>query len=236
MPSEQDSRQDTPISVTPNAMPQTLPSGPQAVTDPNSPSLTVAETASSAKTEPKQPVEAAPKGDAITADERTELEKLRAIHADEKKWEKRAKENFDARKQLDNLVKALGGGDGTPDAAPDPLAEIAKLRAELASKDTEATRERIARETGVPPSQVTGADAEAMQASANSALEWAKQFAAAAGRPNAAPASSVTSNQATHDNGVKQLSKSDLQGMSSAQIMEAYRNGQLSGIGAAPSK
>jgi hypothetical protein len=43
---------------------------------------------------------------ALTADEREELAKLRAIHRDEQKWERRAKENFEKAKRLDELELA----------------------------------------------------------------------------------------------------------------------------------
>lgn len=183
---------------------------------------------------PAQPE--APAADGLSLEDRNELERLRAIHKDEQKWEKRAKENFAARQQLDKLAEALGGRpeEGQPF---DPQAEISRLRAEIDAKDAVAMRERVARTTGVPPSQIHGTDEASMTASANEALAWAKDFIRQQGVPLAAPAANVTSNQAPHDNGVKQIqTRDELKNMSSAQVMEAYRNGQLANLGAAPPK
>lgn len=161
--------------------------------------------------------------EALTDDDRNELERLRAVHADEKKWEKRSKENFEKASKLDAIAQSFG----QPNAKEfDPQAELQKLRDEIQTERTQGVRERIARETGVPPSQIHGTDEESMTASANAALDWAKGLTKQSGVPLAAPAATVTSSDVpTKPQQIQ--SREDLKTMTPQQILEADRTGRL---------
>lgn len=219
-PTGETTQKDTPLTVVPS--PLDMPGAQQAVipaiVNPDARSRDFAEA------KPQAP-EAKPESPLAT-DERNELERLRAIHADEKKWEKRAKENFEKATKLDNIATAFG----QPDAkAFDPQAELALLRKELSDERTATTRERIARTTGVPISQVNGGDEASMQASAEDALAWAKGLAKQAGVPLAAPAANVTSTEVP--TGPKQIeSRDQLKSMTPQQITAAYKAGQLDNL------
>ena len=164
---------------------------------------------------PATPVE----GD-LDADEREELAKLRAIHRDEQKWERRAKENFEKAKRLDELelAKKL--------VEERLIAERDQALATAESERTERLREKISRETGVPPERITGATEEAMRADAENALAWAKDFAKKTNGPVGAPAAAVTGD-GKGPQAPAQLSRDDLKRMSSQQILEAEKAGQL---------
>jgi hypothetical protein len=111
-------------------------------------------------------------GKGLTAEERAELDRLRAIHADEKKWESRNKANLGKLRDL-ALELGVSREDFNP-AEFDPRAEFNKLRAEIESERTERSRVEIAAAVGVPKELIQGKTADEMQASATALLEWAK--------------------------------------------------------------
>jgi hypothetical protein len=145
-----------------------------------------------------------------------------------RKFEQSAKDNqadADAFRKLQDLFGS--GNDGAGQV--DPIAEITKLRGELDSERTERVRAEVSRLTGVPPSLIIGADAEAMATSAQAALEWGNGLGGRAiGVPAVAPADVVNSDGKPGAGKPQQITTRDeLKGMSSRSIMEAYNNGQL---------
>lgn len=156
---------------------------------------------------------------ALTADEREELAKLRAIHRDEQKWERRAKENFEKAKRLDELELAKKSVEERLIAERDAALEQAKL------ERTERLREKISRETSVPADRITGDDEDAMRESAESALAWVKEFTKNHG-PVGAPASAVTGD-GKGPQAPAQLAEADLKSMTPQQILEADQAGRL---------
>lgn len=217
-PTGETTQKDTPISVTPS--PLDMP-GAQSATIP---AIVNADARSLDFAEAKTTTPAAPApATALTDDERNELERLRAVHADEKKWEKRSKENFEKATKLDAIAESFG----QPNAKEfDPQAELQKLRDEIQTERTQGVRERIARETGVPPSHIHGTDEASMTASATAALEWAKGLTKQSGVPLAAPAATVTSNEVpTKPQQIQ--SRDDLKTMTPQQILAADKEGRL---------
>jgi len=156
----------------------------------------------------------------MTDAEREELARLRAIHKDEQKWERRAKENFEKAKRLDEIELAKK-------SVEERL--IAERDAALATAETERTerlREKISRETQVPPDRITGVTEEDMRESAESALAWAKEFAKKNGSPLGAPASAVTGDGKAPQ-GEPQLTQADLKNLTPQQILDADKAGRL---------
>lgn len=230
---------DTPLSVTPNNMPGAdkgiLPaivktdSRPQefASTDVH---VMEGQTKPETKTEEPKPDEGQGKSEAEQQAEVVEMERFKAVQRIAREQEKRATQNqadAEAYRKLAQLFNPEGNGNG--DNKPDPLAEIQKLRDELNSERVERTREQIASATGVPASLVSGSTEDEMRASATAAQEWAKGLAkSASGKPLVAPAESVNSSQAPHETGVKQIqSRDELKGMSSKDILQAYKDGRM---------
>lgn len=168
-------------------------------------------------------VEDQPTDGTLTADEREELARLRAIHKDEQKWERRAKENFEKAKRLDEIEMAKKSVEERL------IAERDEALANAESERTERLREKISRETQVPPDRITGTTEEDMRDSAESALEWAKEFAKKNGTPLGAPASAVTGDGKAPQ-GQPQLTRADLKNMSSKQILEADKAGRLDSL------
>ena len=216
-------QQDTPVTVTPS--PIDMPGAGnslQARVDPKAtgtPELVEVD-------EVRAPAKPAVQAD-VTTEEREELERLRNFRKQTRDWEKTAKENFADAQRYRELAQNIGGGEREP-AEADPLAEIARLRTEIEGERREGLRERVARETGVPPSQIQGDDAESMKVSADKALSWAKDFIRQAGVPLAAPAANVTSNGKPQDEQAGQIkSRDDLDRMRPAEITAAYREGRL---------
>ena len=115
----------------------------------------------------------------LTAEERSELDRLRAIHQDEKKWESRNKANLGKLRDL-ALELGVSREDFNP-AQFDPKAEFAKLRAEIETERAERTRVEIAAAAGVPKELILGNTADEMQSHAEKLIEWAK----AAGKQSA---------------------------------------------------
>lgn len=161
----------------------------------------------------------------LTSEERDELERLRNFRKQTRDWERTAKQNLEDAKRFRDLRDQLGGKD---EGEADPLAEVNKLRAEVESERRERIRERVARETGVPPTQITGTDEESMRESATQALSWAKEFVKQAGVPLAAPASNVNSDGKPGDERAGQIkSRDELNNMSPHEITKAYKEGRL---------
>lgn len=215
-----DTTTDVPVTTTPS--PANMPgakqdSVPPAVTDTPK---------ADPKPEPKSDKAETPTDTTLTADERAELDRLRAIHKDEKKWETRAKGNVeDARRW--NALKGIIGGDGETGEPADPLQEVQKLRDDLESERTERIREKVSNKSGVPASQIIGKTEDEMTASAEQALEWAKEFMRKAGVPVTAPASTVTSDGTLGAKTGQITSREQLRNMSPGEITAAYREGRL---------
>ena len=171
---------------------------------------------------PTETTESAPADDTsgVTASEREELAKLRAIHKDEQKWERRAKENFEKAKRLDEIELAKKSVEERL------IAERDKALEDVEAERTERLREKISRETGVPPGTIFGKTEDDMRDSAESALEWAKEFAAKNKGPVGAPAAAVTGD-GKGPQVPAQLTQSDLKGMSSQAILQADKDGRL---------
>ena len=147
-----------------------------------------------------------------------------------KLWEARAKENFEKAKKFDEEQAAKRTKEEN-----DALALAEKDR-ELAQLRAERDRERIARETGVPPELLVGNTEAEMREAAAVALEWNNQQAAAKGKPTAAvPASTVTSDGRVETPG-QITSRDQLARMSPAERMQAMREGRLTSLGFAPPK
>ncbi|TDZ92153.1 hypothetical protein [Mycobacteroides salmoniphilum] len=193
--------------VTPNDM-------PGAVTEPG-------------ETAPATPKSEAPSNEVFSAEERQELEKLRAARVEERRWEKRAKENFDDAAKWRDLFEKSGAD---KKSEFDPRAEIDKIRADLTSERIERMRSEVARTTGVDPEDIKGDTEEDMRESVerflkrfNTRLEEAMKSKSA---PAAAPAAEVTSDKKV--TGPQQItSRDELKNMSPQQRVEALKNGQL---------
>lgn len=215
--------QPTPNSMPGAAAPQTTPQAPPAATAPP-------EKAPAAPAPPAPAATPPPAGDSPPEQQPGESNvdwKERA-----KLWEDRAKvkgvtqEALDKAKQWDDYQETLKTAEQRQreaDAAKD--AEILELRQ---GRD----RERVARETGVPPRFLVGKDEAEMRESAE---EFQKVTGVTPSTPtsSAVPASVVTSTDKVE--GPTQItSRDELAKMSPAERMTAYREGRLSGMGAAP--
>lgn len=166
-------------------------------------------------------------------DPSAELDRLRAIHKEERKWERIAKRNReDAKRWEENKHKV----EQWDELESKNRTETENLRIELerernarAQAETQQIRHRIAAEIGVPLRAVMGDNEESMR---EAAQEYQDVIAAgieaqlkARNIGPAAPASAVTSN-GKPSNG-KQLGRTDLESMNRKQVMDAYRSGQL---------
>jgi hypothetical protein len=171
-------------------------------------------------TETKTPEVEATNTGGMTDAEREELARLRAIHKDEQKWERRAKENFEKAKRLDEIELAKKSVEERLIAERDAALATAE------SERTERLREKISRETQVPPDRITGVTEEDMRESAESALSWAKEFAKKNGNPIGAPASAVTGD-GNAPKGEPQLTQADLKNLTPQQILDADKAGRL---------
>lgn len=174
-------------------------------------------------TEPTGFDEPTPTDGTLTEVEREELARLRAIHKDEQKWERRAKENFEKARRLDELEMAKRSVEERLIAERD--AALATAEAER----TERLREKISRETQVPPDRITGSNEDDMRESAESALAWAKEFAKKTGGTIGAPASAVTGD-GKGPQGPSQLTRADLKNMTPQQILDAEKSGRLDSL------
>ncbi|MDD7813684.1 hypothetical protein PP713_14030 [Mycobacterium sp. CSUR Q5927] len=164
----------------------------------------------------------------LSADDRAELERLRAIHKDERKWESRAKSNFDDAKKFRDLLDALGADPKAPDF--DPKAELAKLRSEIEASNTERVRADVARVKNVDPSYVVGSTQEEMEAAADRYLADINARVQAALKQTTAPVTESTSTVKSGDRveGPKQItSEAELKKLTPQEQMTAYKDGRL---------
>lgn len=147
-------------------------------------------------------------------------------------WEERAKVKGVTQEALDKAAKwdEYQESQKTEDQKRRE-ADAAKDR-RIAELEQKATRETVARETGVPPRFLVGDNEAEMR-------EAAEEFKKVAGTPatqptsSAVPASVVTSTDKVE--GPKQItSRDELAKMSPAETMKAYREGRLTQLGAAP--
>lgn len=173
----------------------------------------------------------APSAADLSPEERKELERYRAIHKDEKLWEKRAKQNFDDAERWRKLFKQAGG-DGEAKEF-DPQAEFQKLRDEVNAERTARIRAEVARTEGLDPEDFSGTTEEEMRASAQrfkaKVQAQVEAALAAAKKPAAAPASEVTSNGKV--DGPRQITSSDeLKNMSPKDRVAAYKDGRLDAL------
>lgn len=137
---------------------------------------------------------------------------IAALEADRDKW-----------KGLSRKHEAAAKTPGTTDE------QIAEIRAELAASKLDATKARVAGTKGVPEAVLTGTDEAGLNASADTFLA-AVAAAATAAAPPAPPANDAAAsgaNGAPVAGSVKQLTRADLQGMSSEEIVAAKQAGQL---------
>lgn len=212
---------ETTTAPTPNNMPG-APAAPAAAepAKPAEPTET---------TEQTPPAETANSG--LTADERAELERLRAVHKEESKWETRSKANA---KKLRDLAESLGVPAAEFDPGDfDPKAEIGKLREDFTKSERARALSEVARTEGVDPDFIHGDTEDEMRASAqrHRAAVEAAVAAALEDKPakpttSAAPASTVTS--ADKIAGPAQItSRDDLKKMTPQQILAADKEGRL---------
>jgi hypothetical protein len=150
-------------------------------------------------------------------------------------WEQRAKgKGWDELQQKASQWDQYEAGQRTQ-AENDRIArEAAEKRAEMAEQNL--LRERVARETGVPPEFLTGTDESAMREAARVALEWRGPTTPQTPPPPATaavPASEVTSSDKLGHapNQVQQLTREQFAALSPAERMAAVRAGQCTNIG-----
>lgn len=216
---------DSPTTVTPNSMPGAKGATPPAVVNPDARAVDAVDDRGQ---QTHQNTEAPDSQTDPTGEPETvEIERFKAIQKIAREQEKLAKANKDDADRYRAFAQAFSGSTGEQ-APPDPVAEVQKLRDELNAERTERLREKVSAAMGVPATQIAGGDEEAMRASANQQLAWARQLMQQAGVPLAAPAANVTSSQAPHDSGTKQIqSRDELKNMSPQQIQQAHKDGRL---------
>lgn len=166
-------------------------------------------------------------------DPMAELERLRAIHKEERKWERIAKQNRDKARMWEENQDKVRQWDEL-EAKNRTELEAAQARiAELEARDKEYSmqqlRSKVADEVGVPARYAVGNTEDEMreaaeQYKADRAREIEDELRRRGVNP-AAPASTVTANG--NPAKIPQLDRSALQDMSTKQIMEAYREGKL---------
>jgi hypothetical protein len=194
---------------TPNTMPGANPPAPQETP----------------KTEPTPAPKAETAAPAVSAEDKAELERLRAFRKEAQKWEERAKNNFDDAERWRQLSKTVGGDE----EKFDPQAEFQKLRDEVTRERTERTRAEVARAEDVDPDVIIGDTEEAMRESAQrykAKVEAAIEKALKGRAPAAAPASEVTANGKVAGPGQIQ-SQDELKNMTPKEIMVADSEGRL---------
>jgi len=166
----------------------------------------------------------------LTSEERAELERLRAVHKDERRWEKRAKENFtDAERWRKFIEDAAGTSDQKADDF-DPQAELNKLRKDIEDERTERNRTEVARTKGVDPKYVSGATVEEMEASADDYLQDMQAKIDAALKKATSPVTESTSTVKSGDRveGPKQItSEAELKKLTPEEQRAAYKDGRL---------
>ncbi|ORA77189.1 hypothetical protein BST28_18905 [Mycolicibacter kumamotonensis] len=165
--------------------------------------------------------------DGLSSDERAELDRLRAIHKDERRWEKRAKDNYNDAQKFRDLLSALGGDTKTENF--DPKAELAQLRSEIESANTERQRAEVARVKNVDPIYVVGKTQEEMEAAAERYLADVNAKVQAALKQTTAPVTESTSTVTSGDRveGPKQLTEAELRKLTPSQQLAAYKEGRV---------
>lgn len=155
----------------------------------------------------------------LTADEKSELEKLRAARTEERLWERRAKANVEDAKRWRDQQEKLG----------DPMERINELSAKFEASEKARIRSDVARTECVDIEDIRGDTEDEML---ESARRWKTRFEArvaeaikAKTSPAAAPAAEVTSSGTVE--GQKQLTQDDLKSMTPKQVIEARNSGQL---------
>jgi hypothetical protein len=221
-PQSEAPQQDTPLTVTPS--PLNMPGAAAAMNPPVQTMNPPKDMPISGKSE--KAAEAAP----TTESETVDLARFKAVQELARKFEKAAKDEHTDAERYRQMQQQFSAGNG--DKAPDPMAEVQRLRDDLTAERTERLRAEVARTTGVPPNQIHGGDEAAMRESATEALSWATGLAQSLGKnigvPAVAPPETVTSSTPTHQNGVTQIrSRDELRNMSSKEIMAAYNEGRL---------
>jgi hypothetical protein len=218
----------TTTPATPNNMPGAAPA---SETPSATPAAEPEKTAEPTKTPEATATPATAGG--LNAEERAELERLRAVHKDESKWENRSKANA---KKLRDLAAAAGLDVSELNLSEfDPKVEFEKLSKTVESEREARIRAEVAREfPDLDPADIHGSTEDEMRSSAqkqkdriDEAVKKALE-AVDASRPtsSAAPASTVTSSEKV--TGPKQIeSRAELAKMTPAEIVKADQEGRL---------
>lgn len=181
------------------------------------------EAAAATKTETPKAEKSAETG--LSAEDTAELARLRAVHKDEQKWEKRAKQDLADAERWRQLHQQVGG----ESKEFDPQAEFQTLRNEIERERTERLRSEVARTEEVDPDFVIGATEEQMRESAQrykAKVEAAIEKALKGRASSAVPASEVTSNGKVAGPG-QIKSQDELKTMSPQEILAAKNEGRL---------
>ena len=166
-------------------------------------------------------------------DPQAEIERLRKIVRQGRKFEDRARKNADKARLWDENAEKVKNYDeliaNQKTEAQRDKERAEKAEADLAAEKLNGLRRDIAAELGVPSRFVTGKTESEMRESAEEYLEErAKDIEKelkAKGISPAAPANAVTSDG--KGNEVKQLTRADLQSMKPQAILAAKKAGQL---------
>lgn len=145
--------------------------------------------------------------------------------AEARKWESRAKDNLSAAKANEDAAKRLASIEEASKTEAQKTADrIAALEAENVSFKTReqinAWKAEVAEATGVPVGVLAGSTLDEITAHAESLKALIQS----------APAGPIVPSEGTGKPGVSQLSKSDLESMSTEQINEARRAGRLNKV------
>lgn len=118
--------------------------------------------------------------------------------AEAKKWEARAKENFEKAQAYD---KSQAAAKVTADANKTLEQKVAELTSQFGAAQAENARMRVAAEKGVPADLLRGTDEDEMRAYADSLIKFRE-----AGTPKSAP---VIASDGTTPESVKRQSAED---------------------------
>lgn len=158
-----------------------------------------------------------------------EIERLRKIVRQGRKFEDRARKNAEKARKWDENAEKLAQFEEWQKQQQTKEERLAELEKDLAEERLKGLRKDIAAEMSVPVRFVTGKTEAEMRESAE---EYISQRDAdidarlkAMNITPAAPASSVTSDG--KGNEVKQLTRADLATMSRKDILAAEKNGQM---------
>lgn len=188
--------------------------------------------ADTASPEPKQEAKGVNDqiSDSLNSDDvAAELARLRKIHADESKWEKRAKQNFEDAQRYRELTEKLGGKEAKEF---DAKVAFEELNAKLEAAERERARAEVARTKQVNPKFIQGKTVDEMVASADDYLADVQQRideALKAKNPTPPPASTVTANGKIA--GPEQItSREELAKLSPEERAKAYEDGRLDSL------